>query len=514
MIRKIKIYIALATVALSTVSCLEKYPEDAIPEKDAIRTVEEANQAVIGIYASFKSSALYSGNLTLLPDLQADFMYAVEGYSNVYGDIWRWNIQSNNKDIESVYGELYAVIGRCNFLLEKIAVLEREVDDKGYESLQQYKGEAHFARALSYAELIKLFCKAYDKNTAANTLGVILISSYSNPEPLKRASLKDSYQFVLNDLEKAADYLSMTSDEEASTPMANSSYFMKYVVESLYARVYLYMKEWQKAIDHSTKVIDSGKYSLSSTSQATLDNSMSDYDYMWRNDVSRETIWKVGFTTTSYGSPLGQIFWNYNFVSYKPDYVPAAWVLKLYDANDLRYESFFKTYTTGYTHQLTAPLLLKYYGSQSFINENKFGFVMPKVFRLSEQYLIRAEAYANLNNYSSAGKDITKLRKARYMTYGSASLSESNWFETISQERVKELYMEGFRLNDLKRWMAQTENGVSSKVKGFERTPQLSTSSTGNNLKIKADNPAFVWPIPQHELDIPGADIEPNDSNK
>ena len=77
MIKKIKIYITLAAVAFSSVSCLDKYPEDAIPEGDAIRTVEEANQAVIGIYAYMKNPNLYSGLLTLLPDLQADLAYAV-----------------------------------------------------------------------------------------------------------------------------------------------------------------------------------------------------------------------------------------------------------------------------------------------------------------------------------------------------------------------------------------------------------------------------------------------------
>lgn len=516
MIRKIKIYITLAAVALSTVSCLDKYPEDAILEKNAIRTMDEANQAVIGIYAAFKSSALYSGNLTLLPDIQADLVYAVEGYTNIYGDIWRWNILSNNSEVEAVYGSLYRVIGQCNFLLEKLAVLEKTVDDKNYEILQGFKGEALFARALCYSELIKMYCKAYDKTTASTVPGVVLISSYFNPEALKRSSLEASYQFVLNDLSKAAEYLDMDEDEEAGTAMANSSYITKYAVESLYSRVYLYMKNWDEAINHSTKVIESGKYSLSSTDVklASFDAKMSDYEYMWRGDVSRETIWKIGFTNTSYGSPLGQVFWNFDFVSYKPDYVPAAWVLKSYDANDLRYEAFFKTYTTGYAHQLTAPLLQKYYGNMSFISENKYGFSMPKVFRLSEQYLIRAEAYCNKGEYPSAGKDITTLRKARYSTYGSTAISATNWFELISTERVKELYMEGFRLNDLKRWMAQTENGVKDKVKGFDRTPQLNSVAPGNNLKIKADNPSFVWPIPQHELDIPGADIEPNESNR
>ena len=61
MIKKIKLYGALVAVALSTTSCLDKYPDDAILAGDAITSVETANQAVIGIYAKFKSSALYSG---------------------------------------------------------------------------------------------------------------------------------------------------------------------------------------------------------------------------------------------------------------------------------------------------------------------------------------------------------------------------------------------------------------------------------------------------------------------
>ena len=79
------------------------------------------------------------------------------------------------------------------------------------------------------------------------------------------------------------------------------------------------------------------------------------------------------------------------------------------------------------------------------------------VFRLSEQYLIRAEAYAMKGDYGKAGKDISTLRTARYSSYGgNTSMNESNAMKIIEAERVKELYMEGFRLNDLKRWHKRT----------------------------------------------------------
>lgn len=52
---------------------------------------------------------------------------------------------------------------------------------------------------------------------------------------------------------------------------------------------------------------------------------------MWTNDMATEAIWKVGFTVNSYGGKLGLIFLNYDHVNYRPDYVPATWVLNAYD---------------------------------------------------------------------------------------------------------------------------------------------------------------------------------------
>ena len=215
MIKKIRNYILLAAVALSAASCLDKLPEDEVPFDNAIRSVSDVNQAVIGIYDAFKSSALYSGNLTLLPDLQADFVYAVNGYTNTYGNIWRWkDILATNTDIEAVYQALYAVINRCNFMLDRVDYVRKNTTvDADLDKLDQYCGEAYFARALAYSELIKLFCKAYESDEeAANELGVILTEHYNGNEEMKRASLKDSYQFVLDDLNRAADLLQLEDD--------------------------------------------------------------------------------------------------------------------------------------------------------------------------------------------------------------------------------------------------------------------------------------------------------------
>ena len=492
----------LVAVGISATSCLDKYPNYAIPADKAINTLEEFDQSAIGLYASFLSGALYSGYLTLLPDLQCDLAYAVNGYTNIYGNIWRWDILATNSEITSVYASLYAVIANANFMLQYAPRVEQTLTtDEEFEQFSQICGEAYFARALAYSELIKLYCKDYNKDTAFTDPGVVIVTKYNTDESMVRASLEESYERVVKDLDMAAELMDLDENSFAEA-LYSSSYFNEYTAYALRARVALYMKDYDAAIEYSSKVIDSGFYALS-PANVEISSGMSHFTYMWQYDEATEIIWKVGYTINSYGGALGQPFFNYDYRSMKPDYVPAEWVLSLYDAADYRYGNYFYEYQTGYDHGLQWPLLVKYFGNMNFYNSNILHTTMPKPLRLAEQYLIRAEAYAMNENYSLAGNDIATLRAARYESYGSSvSMTKNTAMEIIEQERVKELYMEGFRLMDLKRW-----------GKGFERKPQEQSLENGSSLKIEAGDSRFVWPIPKHELEAPGSLITPNDSN-
>lgn len=495
---------SLLLVATTATSCLEKYPEDAIPQHQAINTLEDLDQAAIGLYESFLSPALYSGYLTLLPDIQCDMVHAINGYTNTYGNIWRWDILATNSEVTAVYASLYQTIARANFLIEYAPRVEPTLQtDEEWLQYEQICGEAYFARALAYSELIKLFCKAYESpEQASNELGVVIVTKYNSQEPLVRSSLEKSYQQVINDLDTAAKLLDL---DEASIGgnIYNATYFNEYTTYALRARVALYMKDYDAAIKYSSKLIDSGLYQLSSAT-TPITSDMTHFTYMWAYDDATEIIWKVGFTTNSYGGALGSVFFNYDYSSMKPDYVPSEWIFSLYDQNDLRYGNYFSTFTTGHSHGLSWPLLVKYFGNQNFFNQQILHTSMPKPLRLAEQYLIRAEAYAQQSNYQAAGNDIGALRAARYTSFsGGVTMNANTAMRIIEEERIKELYMEGFRLMDLKRWH-----------KGFERTPQSESIANGSSLKIEASDPLFVWPIPQHELESPGAMIEPNESNK
>ena len=311
--------VAVLLVAFNLNACLEKLPGDYILEEDAMKTFNDAEQTLTGIYSSFMSGALYSGYLTLCPDIQSDLVYAIDGYSNTLGNHWLWKIYSTNSEIESIYASLYAVIGKCNFYLDQVEDVRSSLtDDTQIKYLDYYTGEVYCARALAYSELVKCFCKAYDPATAANEQGVVIRSKYFEKEPVKRASLKESYEFILSDLAKAQELLEDEND------YYNSAFFTKAASHAINARVALYMQDWEEAVAQSSKVIDNeyGGFELATTSMYS--GGMTYLDYLWNYDSSFEVIWKIGYTQTSYGYPTGSVFLNFtnDYTYYYPDYVP------------------------------------------------------------------------------------------------------------------------------------------------------------------------------------------------
>ena len=70
--------------------------------------------------------------------------------------------------------------------------------------------------------------------------------------------------------------------------------------------------------------------------------------------------------------------------------------------------------------------------------------------------------------------------------------------------------MEGFRLNDLKRWKNLPEwKNVQKNNLVFKREKQSSAQDgPGSTLAINVDDHRFVWPIPQHEIEAPGSGMK------
>lgn len=475
---------------------LTQLPETAVPEDKAMDDLSSAEETVIGIYSCLKNPDLYSGDLVQAPDVQADLVQAAIGYSNEFGDFYRWTLTANDKVLPNIYGGLYEIIARCNFFFDHVETVRaglKTEDDNA--SLDKYEADASFMRALAYSDLIRMFCEAYDPATAENTMGVPLYLHYREGDgstvKKPRASLKASYEQVLSDLDRA---------ENLSTRVgSDAAYVTQGAIAALKARVYLYMQNWEKAEEYATDVIEaesngSRVYDLADVNtsvQASDGTILNEYAALWKYDTSSEIIFKVSFSTNDMGGSLGTLFMGVTGGIYNPNYIPAQWLINAYSSNDMRYSTFFTQATTmqGYSD---INVTIKYPGNPIIDGSAGTYYTnMPKILRLSETYLIRAEARAMQNKTGKANEDLSTLRRARITGYGSASYTQENLMGEIQNERAKELYLEGFRLTDLKRWK-----------KGFERQPQTGTI-TGeqySSLKVDGTSKKFTWLIPQHEI--------------
>ena len=138
-----------------------------------------------------------------------------------------------------------------------------------------------------------------------------------------------------------------------------------------------------------------------------------------------------------------------------------------------------------------------YLYNQNAGDEYSRGMIEPKVLRISEMYLIAAEAYT-MNDELQIGKNfLDEQLRQRGVTPAASYSGKSQQLEAIRKERQREFIGEGMRLFDLKRW----HMGVTRGKPQIEDMCNLPGSTTTTNLTKSANDYQLVWPIPQEERD-------------
>ncbi|MEO6509294.1 MAG: RagB/SusD family nutrient uptake outer membrane protein, partial [Patescibacteria group bacterium] len=205
----------------------------------------------------------------------------------------------------------------------------------------------------------------------------------------------------------------------------------KWTASALLARVYLYKEEWQKADAEANAVINSGMYSMTSN----LNN------VFLKN--STEAIWQLQPVNVAWNTWEGKDV-LFATGSTPPTYYISNVLLNSFEPADARKTSWIGS-RNYLGQQFFYPYKYKVYGNNAPVTE----YYM--VFRLGEQFLIRAEARMMQDNLMGAESDINTIRTRA----GLANITFSNKAAAIiaiENERRHELFAEwGHRWFDLKR---------------------------------------------------------------
>lgn len=501
--KKVHILFASLLVAAGLTSCdMDKYPYNAIEESLYMQQLSDFQSARYGLYSNFRT--LTTGGYVLNPEMQADDFYGTTDQANYYGDLYRWNIQTSNGDISTMWSAYYSTIARANYYLDSYnKIVNGEVAGISEEALAEinnYVGEAYFVRAFCYFQLATLFCQPYDASTAASTLGLPLQLTYAPTSDSSqypgRSTLEATFGQITSDLTNASQMLETVYafGDNATDALY---YITPDVITALQARVALYMKDYPTAISASTSLINSGDYALANDAET--------YRGIWELDNGEETIWQIYMSNPNeLGAATGLYFHGqYGIDPQIPNYFPSQTVLDMYDAeNDIRYAAFFAEFFYQASTGASGDIMIfdKYPGNPTMgLSTDNHYINMSKPFRIAEQYMIAAEAYTESGNLTEGAKYLNDLRTARITGYANESFGSADALRNaVRTERHKELIGEGFRLTDLKRWGLGMDRGDNSQNNDLTYRPGDINSTA---MSVAAGDYRFTWPIPQSEID-------------
>ncbi|MDM1295811.1 RagB/SusD family nutrient uptake outer membrane protein [Sphingobacterium sp. N143] len=384
-------------------------PPTQVIAGDAFASDASANSVVRGLYNTVLSINL-SGTSSFYTGIAADdLQYNATDPS--LAEFASNSILNSNGYVANFWYTSYQLIKNTNNAisgLEASGTLSPSVK-------AQLLGEAKFLRAYAYFYLVNLYGDV--PLQLRDDLHAFEDAS------LPRATTPQVYSQIISDLKDAESSMAVSYDATAS-PRGRAN---KAAARALLARVYLYQQDYQQAAELATSVLESADYGMPSPDKNFVNS-------------SNEVILQLGNQSgvTVFGS----------------NYITAPTAIPSYTLPEAVYQSFEAPTDLRQTNWISPKTISgkTYYAISKYKVASGTGNEYHVLLRLAEQYLIRAEARAKLNDLPAARADIDAVRSRAGLPAISSSLNQAQLLQAIETERQHEFFGEyGHRWFDLKR---------------------------------------------------------------
>ncbi|HEX9512366.1 MAG TPA: RagB/SusD family nutrient uptake outer membrane protein [Puia sp.] len=369
--------------------------------------------------------AFNDGDLSLCTGLSSDELSVSTGASDPL-QLFQYGVTPLNGLVSSLWIDPYAGIYPVNAALSGITAS----GGLSASLKTQLTGELQFVRALYNFYLVNVF----------GAVPVVTTTDYAVSARIARNSVDSVNARIMTDLQAAQQVLS------ASYPSAGHLRPNLYTVKALLAKVYLYQKNWQAAYNAADMIIQSGVYAL----EPNLNNVFL--------DGSREAIWQLPATGNFGGTMEAQ-----NYVPRSggttPHYPLTSYLVNAFEPGDHRLQNW-----AGQAIVNTGSGNNTFYYPYKY--KNLYGGTPVEdfmIFRLGEQYLIHAEAAAELGNLGTALSDLNIVR-ARAGLGATTATSQTDVLTAIMHERQTELFCEWSN-----RWLDLNRTGAANTVLNAEK---------------------------------------------
>ena len=474
-----KTYISLAFAAsLALTSCsdfLDKEPSTSLPSGSAITTVTDLENAINGIcYILIENGRMgYASEFGLYGDLRCNDFTIIKSNGQTEAISSYVNTGTDYPSNDS-YKTFYMALANVNNALESIEKGNVEGDET---EINNYKGQLLAWRGLMHFDLARIFCKI--PSTVADPskeLGLV-ISDKVFPIDYKglRTDLKSTYDFIIAQFTEAIPLID--SDNGVG-------YINKATAQALRARAYLYNGEYQKALADANEVINNSGFRL-----LGIDN----YVSSWSKEGQDESIFELTVSDKYNAQRYGLGYYTDASGYAECGFNTEAYLYKYLASNP-------KDVRSGLIKDQTAEKSAGYYPNKYPGRDGNIYLNNPKIVRLSEMYLIAAEAQWHLDNAATASASIdVKATSAKAAEYINA-INEKRIadYEALSEVSLSDI---------LHAWEIEMflENQITY---AYWRNKQSVTSRTSQ--EIKYDDYRVLQPIPQAEIDY-NKDLQQNE---
>lgn len=402
---------ALSLVTLA--SCkkfLEVQPKDSVSDSQTIVDRASAETAVRGIYRALSADNYYGVNFVSVGYLSGDNIQWT-GSQSIVQQFIDHNVKADNATVSGIWLAIYTTINRANYVIAKLP----GVTDATLTTAErnQLLGEAYFIRALCYFDLARTWG------------GVQIVTtptiSATDKNGIKRSTLEQTYAQVLSDLNTAEPLLPLPTTQNPVRANKETVYALK-------ARYYLYQKDWTNAENYATLVLgDTQNYSL-----------LKPYSAWFANNVvgTKESVFELAYSATYTNGHRGQ--WQPPANSGTRQWAPNTAFLAL--VND----ATIGGNRSALVAKTSAGL---WYGNLYYRSP---ATDPAYIIRIAEEYLIRAEARAQLNKLDDSRVDLNSVRDRAGLT-ATTAVSQADVLLAIENERRIEFALEGHRWFDLVR---------------------------------------------------------------
>lgn len=468
-------YILFTVLVLLGTSCedfLEQYPSTALPADQAIQSVNDLQNAVNGVYTQLIEANLptyatyYAGDYIAFGDLRGDDMTFILN-ANQISPVARFGYDKNSNYSNIFWKMPYISLARANDIL---AVVEGVEVDAGEEATyNDLVGQLHAMRALLHFDLARTFCQfptaLHSGMTMTSPDGGIPLANTKFPVDYQptRSTLQETYDFILDEFDEAIRLMNSEPNIQESY-----GYFNIHSAKALKAKALLYLGEYEDAKNLAIETInnmgDAG-YRLANRGE---------YRDMWGQTAQPEFLLEF-ITTLNYNGQRNSIGYYADPDGYGEFGCTDQFVNFMnLNPNDIRNDVVVEKISEEGIGQGYYPD--KYPGRLGSLYVNN-----PRVIRVSEVYLIAAEAALHNNEPGVAAEYINALRQQRISGYSDVATVN---LTDILNERRRELFGEGERSFDVWRNKLSLVN------------TDFSTEA------VNYDNYRIQMAIPQRESDI------------